>query len=64
MNLLVYIGIIFAVFALAFIGLGLSALLNRRAKPGSCAHDPTEDHEPGRDGCDVCGGDADKCCRK
>lgn len=63
MNLLVLIGIVFALFALAFVGLALSALMNRRDRPGSCAHDPTTDHPPGREGCEVCGGNPEQCCQ-
>ena len=63
MQLLGLIGIVFILFALALVGLGLSSIVGRRDRPGYCAHDPHEEHTPGQVGCSVCGGDADKCCQ-
>ena len=63
MNILITLGFVFVLFALAFVGLALSAITKRRDRPGSCAHDPTAEHAPGREGCEVCGGNPQKCCQ-
>ncbi len=61
MQILTVIAVVFVFIILAFVGLGISAITGRRVRPGSCSHDPTQPHEPGQPGCDVCGGDPDRC---
>ena len=61
MQILTLTLVAFLFVLLAFAGLGICAITGRRQRPGSCSHDPTEPHEPGQPGCDVCGGDPEKC---
>jgi len=60
MNPFALIAVAFTIFLLAFLGLGISALLNRRERPGSCAHDPSEESSSGEGKCSVCGSGSEK----